>query len=141
MESKLDSPATCYFYIENSISMKKITLNLFLVSAFSFFIIQSGAQVPASWQTRGVGGGGALFFPRINPANDNEFYVACDMSEMFHSTDFGATYTQVPFTKLQVGNMTTYEFTNNSSIAYCIANDGNINYGVRTTDGGTTWTA
>ena len=33
---------------------------------------------------KGIGGGGALFFPRINPANDNEFYVACDMSEMFH---------------------------------------------------------
>jgi len=96
---------------------------------------------PTSFQSRGVGGGGALFYPSINPANDNEFYVACDMSQLFHSTDFGLSYTQVPFTKLQVGNVTTYEFTSNNSIAFSIANDGNINYGVRTLDGGNTWTA
>jgi len=96
---------------------------------------------PATWQSRGVGGGGALFYPSINPANDNEFYVACDMSQLFHSTDFGASYSQVSFTKLQVGNMSTYEFTNNNNIAFCIANDGNINYPVRTLDGGTTWTS
>src|SRR5215831_6930323 len=95
---------------------------------------------PTGWTSRGVGGGGALFYPSINPANDNEFYVACDMSELFHSTDFGVTYTQVPFSKLQVGNVTTYSFTNNGSIAYCIANNGNNNYGVRTLDGGNTWT-
>ena len=96
---------------------------------------------PSTWQSRGVGGGGSLFYPAINPANDNEFYIACDMSELFHSTDFGNTYTQVPFTQLQIGNISTYEFTNNNSIAYCIANDGNINYAVRTIDGGNTWNA
>jgi photosystem II stability/assembly factor-like uncharacterized protein len=96
---------------------------------------------PSNWESRGVGGGGSMFYPSINPANDNEFYVACDMSQLFHSTNFGDTYTQVPFTKLQVGNISVYEFTSNSNIAYCIANDGNINYGVRTIDGGNTWTA
>jgi hypothetical protein len=106
---------------------------LFTITVF-FCIAQ-----PSSWQSRGVGGGGALFYPTINPANDNEFYVACDMSQLFHSVDFGLTYTQVPFTKLQVGNVSTYEFTSNNNIAYCIANDGNINYGVHTTDGGNTW--
>ena len=95
---------------------------------------------PTSWQSRGVGGGGALFYPTINPANDNEFYVACDMSQLLHSTDFGLSYTQVPFTRLQVGNVTTYEFTSNNSIAFSIANNGDINYGVRTLNGGSTWT-
>ena len=104
----------------------------------NFSILFSYAQ-PTSWQARGVGGGGSLFYPTINPANDNEFYIACDMSQLFHSTDFGNTYTQVPFTKLQVGNISTYEFTSNTNIAYCIANDGNINYGVRTTNAGNTW--
>lgn len=96
---------------------------------------------PSTWLPRGVGGGGSMFYPSINPANDNEFYVTCDMSQLFHSTDYGATYTQVPFTKLQTGNISTYEFTSNSNTAYCIANDGNINYAVRTLDGGNTWTA
>jgi hypothetical protein len=112
----------------------RIAVSLLLSIIAVFCIAQ-----PTSWQSRGVGGGGALFYPSINPANDNEFYVACDMSQLFHSTDFGVTYTQVPFTQLQVGNVTTYEFTSNNNIAYCIANDGNINYGVRTTDGGNTW--
>ena len=107
---------------------------LIQVSHFSF-------SQPATWNSRGVGGGGALFYPTINPGNDNEFYVACDMSQLFHSIDFGTSYTQVPFTKFQVGNMSTYEFTSNSNIAYCIANDGNINYPVRTLDGGSTWTS
>ncbi|MBS1749110.1 MAG: T9SS type A sorting domain-containing protein [Bacteroidetes bacterium] len=96
---------------------------------------------PTSWESRGVGGGGSLFFPSINPANDNEFYITCDMSQLFHSTDFGLSYTQIPFTKLQTGSTSTYEFTGNPNIAYCTANDGNINYGVRTYDGGANWVA
>jgi hypothetical protein len=122
--------------MKNTTTFCRLLLPLiFIISVFF-----SHAQ-PASWQSRGVGGGGSLFFPTINPANDNEFYIACDMSQLFHSTDFGNTYTQVPFSKLQVGNLSTYEFTSNTSIAYCIANDGNINYAVRTIDGGNSWNA
>lgn len=95
---------------------------------------------PAAFSPRGVGGGGALFFPKINPGNDNEFYIACDMSEMFHSTDFGDSYSQIHFSKLATLNVSTYEFTNNASIAYCNYNDGNEGYPVKTTDGGNTWT-
>lgn len=111
-----------------------------LTSLFIVFIYVSVAQ-PTSFQSRGVGGGGSMFYPTINPANDNEFYVTCDMSQLFHSADFGNSYTQVPFTKLQTGNISTYEFTNNSNIAYCIANNGDINYTVRTTNGGASWAA
>jgi hypothetical protein len=122
--------------------MKKDTLFLkaFVVLTFVHFNFFSGAQ-PLSWQARGVGGGGSMFYPTINPANDNEFYVTCDMSQLFHSTDFGNSYTQIPFTKLQTGNISTYEFTNDNNTAYCIANNGDLNYAVRTTDGGTTWNA
>jgi len=41
------------------------------------FIAASGQ--PSLFTPKGIGGGGALFFPKINPANDNEFYVSCDM--------------------------------------------------------------
>ncbi len=106
-----------------------------------FFLLLSFYTVaqPASWQPRGVGGGGSMFYPTINPANDNEFYITCDMSQLFHSTDYGLNYTQVPFTRLQTGNLSTYEFTSDNNVAYCIANDGNINYAVRTLDGGNSW--
>jgi photosystem II stability/assembly factor-like uncharacterized protein len=80
-----------------------------------------------------------MFFPRINPGNDNEFYVACDMSEMFHSTDFGNNWTQIHFSKLQAMNVSTYEFTSDPNVAYSNFNDGNSGYPVKTTDGGNSW--
>lgn len=94
---------------------------------------------PASFSPRGVGGGGALFFPTINPANDNEFYVSCDMSQLFHSTDFGNAYEQLHFSTLQVFNRSTYEFTSNPQVAYSIYNDGNNGYPVKTVNGGQSW--
>jgi photosystem II stability/assembly factor-like uncharacterized protein len=96
---------------------------------------------PNLFSPKGIGGGGAMFFPKINPSNDNEFYVSCDMSELFHSTDFGKSYSQVHFSKLQVFNTSTYEYTNTGNIAYCNFNDGNSGYPVKTTDGGNTWKA
>jgi len=93
-----------------------------------------------NFQARGVGGGGALFFPRVNPANDNEFYVSCDMSQMFHTTDFGQHYDQIPFQQLAAsGANSTYEWTNDPNVAYCNHNDGNNGYPVRTMNGGISW--
>lgn len=94
---------------------------------------------PASFEPRGIGGGGSLFIPKINPLDDREFYVSCDMSELFHSTDFGRSYNQVNHTALQVFGSSTYEFTNDPSIGYCNYNDGNEGFPVKTTDGGNTW--
>lgn len=115
--------------------MKKIFLFLFFSGCF--FTIHSQ---PSTFAPRGAGGGGALFFPTINPANDNEFYISCDMSELFHSTDFGNSYSQVPFTRLQVFSTSTWEFTSDAAIAYSNHNDGNQGYPVRTTDGGNSFT-
>lgn len=95
---------------------------------------------PTQFAPRGVGGGGALFFPRINPGDDKEFYVSCDLSALFHSTDFGDNYSQVHFQKLSVfGAQSTYEFTNDPQIAYSNYSDGNEGYPVRTLDGGQSW--
>jgi hypothetical protein len=110
----------------------------FLITVLILFINPAYSQ-PPSFTPRGIGGGGALFFPTINPANDNEFYVSCDMSELFHSNDFGNTYDQIHFNKLQVFNTSTYEFTTDPNIAYSNFNDGNNGYPVKTTDGGNTW--
>ena len=114
--------------------MKKIILFL----GFFVWCMAMVAQ-PSSFYPRGAGGGGALFFPTINPANDNEFYISCDMSELFHSTDFGQTYSQVSFSKLQVFSTSTWEFTSNPDIAYSNHNDGNQGYPVKTNDGGNSW--
>lgn len=113
--------------------MKKIII------AFLIALCIEGYSQPASFFPRGIGGGGALFFPKINPANDNEFYVSCDMSELFHSTDFGNSYIQVHHSQLQVFNNSTWEFTNDPNVAYCNFNDGNSGYPVKTTNGGNSW--
>lgn len=115
--------------------MKKILFFL----AFSMCTGATILSQPVGFSPRGIGGGGALFFPSINPANDNEFYVSCDMSELFHSTDFGNSYDQVDFSMLQVFNTSTYEFTIDPLIAFSNYNDGNNGYPVKTTDGGNSW--
>ncbi len=107
---------------------------------FFLLLISSLSAQTLSFQPRGVGGGGALFFPSVNPGNDAEFYVSCDMSQLFHTTDFGNNYTQIPFQDLQVfGANSTYEWTNDPNVAYCNHNDGNYGYPVRTMNGGTSW--
>ena len=114
--------------------MKKLLTFIILVTlAFT-----STSQLSV-FQSRGIGGGGSMFFPAINPANDNDFFVACDMSELFHSIDGGLNYSQLPFTSLQCFNNSTYGYTNNPLIAYSNFNDGNSGYPVKTTDGGLTW--
>src|SRR4051812_48591331 len=80
---------------------------------------------PVAFLAKGIGGGGALFMPRINPGNDNDFYVACDMSEMFHSLNFGDSYSQLHYSGLQTMDVSTYEFTNVATTAYSYFNDGN----------------
>ena len=111
-----------------------------------FFIIvilfasQNLFSQPSTFLPRGIGGGGAMFFPSINPADENEFYVSCDMSEMFHSTNFGLNYTQIDFQKLQTANTSTYEFTSFPNVAYTSFNDGNTIFPVVTNDGGVNWT-
>ncbi len=115
--------------------MRKILLSALLSCVFA-----SHSQTPIdTFLARGIGGGGALFFPTINPANSNEYYVSCDMSELFHTSDFGKSYTQIHHKSLQVFNTSTYEFTNNPLIAYSNFNDGNSGYPVKTIDGGKTW--
>ncbi len=70
----------------------KIKLLVMLIALCIYHVVL--AQ-PLSFAPKGIGGGGALFFPTFNPANDNEFYVSCDMSELFHTTDYGKTYNSI----------------------------------------------
>ena len=98
-------------------------------------------QVPTAWQSRGVGAGGALYSPSINPANDNEYFVACDMSGLYHTLDFGNSYSTVPFGNVQAGHESGVRFTNDPLIAYTVSTPGGNNaQPAKTVDGGATWT-
>ena len=56
------------------------------------------ARPPRRFQPRGVGGGGALFGPTISPIDPDELYVGTDMTDLYHSLDFGAHWETIPFT-------------------------------------------
>jgi len=112
---------------------------------FSICLVTSTlAQAPSSWQSRGIGGGGALFSPSMNPANPNEFYVACDMSELFHSSNYGQAYDEVNFMQLQGGHDSYVNFTSTPGLLYCVdytsQNGNDLTRPMKSTDGGITWT-
>ncbi len=117
--------------------MKSITTLILPIALFVSLLCN--AQYPASFTSRGVGGGGALFSPAINPVNEDEYYVACDMTELFHSSDYGMSYNQSDFRKLQAGINTKVVFTNNAGIRYTIDYSNNAVVPVKSTDGGLTW--
>ncbi len=107
----------------------------------SLFAASSLCAQPTSWTSRGVGGGGALFLPSINPNNNDEVYLACDMSQVFRSTNFGGSWRVVPFRQLQAtGHVGRVEFTNDPSVRYTIDWEGEAPHPVKSTDGGATWT-
>lgn len=111
------------------------------IYATMFFLIQIvvSGQVPEVWEPRGIGGGGALFAPAVNPSNTDEYYVACDMSEQFHTTDFGLSYSNVDFTQLTAFNSSKVWFTSTPGLLYSINFVTDIAQVARSTDNGTTW--
>jgi photosystem II stability/assembly factor-like uncharacterized protein len=112
-----------------------ITIVLFVFSSIVLF-----AQ-PTSFTSKGIGGGGALFSLSINPVNNNEYYVSCDMGELFHTTDFGVTYTQVNFQELIGGHNSKVCFTSTPGLLYSISYANDIVIPMKSTDNGTTWSA
>jgi len=113
--------------------------NVFLISGFILFFFPTLFAQPATWSPRGIGGGGALFSPAINPANNDEYFVACDLSALFHTTDDGLHYNLVHFNELQGGHNSKVCYTATAGLLYCVhyANDQIVP--VKSTDGGATW--
>lgn len=97
---------------------------------------------PATWESKGIGGGGALFAPSISPHDANDIYLQCDMSEVFHTTNKGASWNEIDFRELvSTGGLNTVEFTSDPQVLYTI----NLNYFtderylVKSVDGGQSW--
>ncbi len=96
---------------------------------------------PATFNSRGIGGGGAIFALSINPANNSEYYAACDMGELFHTTNFGTSYDQVNFQQLIAGHNSKVCFTSSVGLLYSIRYANNQVLPVKSTDNGLTWSA
>ena len=102
------------------------------------------AGVPSGFISRGPGGGGALFSPSFSPHSGDGLYVACDMSELFHSTDAGRSWRTVDFREAQGNRPCRVQYTSNPLELYTIdctsIDGGDTRRPSRSTDGGSTWT-
>ena len=97
------------------------------------------AGPPSKWAPRGPGGGGALFAPSFSPHNQNELYIACDMSEVFRSTNLGASWELQDFRQIQGNRESQVRFTNNPSTLCALDYTGDLARPSKSTDGGLTW--
>jgi photosystem II stability/assembly factor-like uncharacterized protein len=100
----------------------------------------SGTTTPGPWQSRGVGGGGALFVPEISPF-DQQIYMSTDMGAVFHSTDFGATWTTIDFRALGGGANAQIRFTSAAATLYGIPSVSESPTLFASTNGGTSFGA
>lgn len=116
----------------------KITLcSLLLLVSFALF------GQPTDWESRGIGGGGALYAPAISPHNTSEIYIQCDMTEVFHTSDFGHSWSEKSFNQMiSTGGLHRVEFTADSNILYSVNVDYTTGYWlpVRSDDAGVSWT-
>jgi photosystem II stability/assembly factor-like uncharacterized protein len=95
---------------------------------------------PDKWESRGIGGGGALFSPSLSPFGLQRIFVSSDMSAIFESTDFGRTWNQFDY-RMMAGSSITGKiaFTSSPLIMYSIHRIVDGFYPVKSTDGGITW--
>ncbi|MBK7339550.1 MAG: hypothetical protein IPQ10_08025 [Saprospiraceae bacterium] len=116
--------------------MKRLIL-YFLI--FPFILL---AQVD-QFKSIGIGGGGALFFPSLNPNNEHEVYISCDLSSMYHSDQDGLNWKLIDHRQIQGGNYSKVCFTKEDLIRYAISYkpDGYEDRAapVKSVDGGKTW--
>ena len=102
-------------------------------------LAETRASQPSQWTPKGIGGGGALFAPSFNPFNPGELYLACDMSEVFHSTNYGAAWSVMDFRQIQGGRQAIARFTSDPAVLYAIDYTGDVTAPTKSLDGGTTW--
>lgn len=96
---------------------------------------------PTTFQTRGTGGGGAMFSPAINPLDGDEIYFASDLGGLYHTTDGAAHFDVVHFQEAISGPFSKVCFTADSLIRYAILYDNShfTDRPAKSTDGGLTW--
>ena len=112
--------------------------HILFLTFFSGAIV-SFSQVPALWNVTGIGGGGALFAPTINPANNSEFYISSDLSAIYHTTDNGQSYSILDGKQIQGFHNSTVRFTSTPNLLYAVNYADNEIVPVKSTDDGITW--
>lgn len=97
----------------------------FIVFLFNLQTVTAQPAMPTQWQARGVGGGGAVYSPSINPHDSNDVYLSCDMGLMMRSKNFGVQWETQNFDTLQGFRNSFVNFTNHPDTFYVMKFDGN----------------
>ncbi|MDP4221209.1 MAG: T9SS type A sorting domain-containing protein [Bacteroidota bacterium] len=122
--------------------MKNYSFTILGTVLLSIFTSSSAFSQPAQFSSRGPGGGGALFASSFNPDDSHEIYIGCDMSEIFHTTDLGASWGILDFRQIQSQKLAPVQFCKNN-VRYAIDGsniDGNdVQRPSKSTDAGATW--
>lgn len=122
-------------------AMKQILVAVTLVLAMTAV----GRSQPLAFSSRGPGGGGALFLPSHDKGRSGVMAMACDMGQLFMTSNGGATWTTVDARQIQVSNSAgCVQFTADPTCMYAIdattLNGSDTRRPSKSTDGGTTWT-
>jgi photosystem II stability/assembly factor-like uncharacterized protein len=120
-------------------SSQSMTLFMSLVLGSMCFIPSAWAAQPSQFVSKGPGGGGALFAPSFSPFVPGEMYIACDMSEVFHSTNYGTTWSVVDFWQIQGGRQAIVQFTSDPNVRYALNLGNDAMTPAVSGDGGMTW--
>jgi hypothetical protein len=104
-----------------------------------WFGLAASAAVPTQLVPRGPGGGGALFAPSFSPFSPGEMYLACDMSEVFHSTNYGTAWSVIDFWQIEGGRQAIVQFTSDPNVRFAIDLSNDAMTPTESVDGGNTW--
>lgn len=99
------------------------------------------SSAPTVFHSVGVGGMGSMYSPSISPYNSNEAYLSSDMTDLYHTTDFGASWNMASFTNVEATKRSKVQFTSNANILYLFIGNGATggSYLGKSTDSGATW--
>lgn len=117
--------------------MRKLKISLLLFALLPLALAaQFGPFLPS-----GLGGGGAIFSPAFNPHDASECYIACDMNDLFHTTDDGASWDILPFGSVVPIVQASVQYSSDPNRRYALSKTFVMNYvNIKTsTDGGQSW--
>ena len=98
------------------------------------------AQEFGGWQSRGMGGGGAMYAPSISPHDTRLMFVSCDMSGFYRSTDGGDSWQMISFREISGATAIRPVFDpTNSSIVYAVTCSWAGTYIMVSDDAGLNW--
>ena len=109
--------------------MKHIISIIILLASSIVSFCQNTAQT--NWERLGPGGGGATFLPSFPYYNPDNFFIRCDMTGSYLTTDGGNSYKQINFDNGASSYAFDLQDSNKIYIGSAVLN--------RSLDGGKTW--